>query len=217
MARRHYDVFDNIDGVELAHDVSAQVAAELVGLLSVGSIASSATWPSTDRSTWATCRRIGRYGGLKAHHENQQEEAVFGMTKKKVEMAVRDPKTKKSVVDEVEVEVVTVTIRNRDLRQRGGHVYTSLVSGMTVFKPGEVKTLEISEDEVAEIKRHRNGAWELVTAAPTPEAFADTDEEDYSEPTSSQASRAAAEVDAMVADDDVAPQRRERVQRRRLR
>ena len=33
MARRHrYDVFDNVDGIELAHDVSAAVAAELVGL-----------------------------------------------------------------------------------------------------------------------------------------------------------------------------------------
>jgi hypothetical protein len=135
------------------------------------------------------------------------------MTTKKVEMAVRDPKSKQLVVDEVEVECVTVNIRNRDLRQRGGHVYTSLVSDMTFFKPGEVKTLEISADEVAEIKRHKNGAWELVATPPTP---TDTDEEEY-EPTSSEASRAAAEVDAMVADDDVAPQRRERVQRRRLR
>jgi hypothetical protein len=60
------------------------------------------------------------------------------MTTKKVEMAVKDPKSKKLTVEEVEVEVFTVNIRNRDLRQRGGHVYTSLVSDMTFFKPGEV-------------------------------------------------------------------------------
>jgi hypothetical protein len=53
----------------------------------------------------------------------------------------------------------------------------------------------------------------LTTDAPT--ALAD-DDANY-EPTSSEASRAAAEVDAMVADDDAAPVRRERVQRRRVR
>jgi hypothetical protein len=108
-------------------------------------------------------------------------------------MAVKDPKTKKLVVDEVEIEVVTVNIRNRDLRQRGGHVYTSLVAdSMTFFKPGEVKTLQISADEVAEIRRHRNGAWELVA---TPPAATDTDEEEY-EPTSSEASMMAAAAEA---------------------
>ena len=117
------------------------------------------------------------------------------MRTKKVEMAVKDPKTTKLVVDEVEVEVVTVNIRNRDLRQRGGHVYTSLVSDMTYFKPGEVKTLQISADEVAEIKRHKNGAWELTSAAPTPEARADDDEE-MPELTSSEASMLAAEAEA---------------------
>jgi hypothetical protein len=86
-------------------------------------------------------------------------------------------------------------IRNRDLRQRGGHVYTSLVSDMTYFKPGEVKTLQISADEVAEIKRHKNGAWELTSAAPTPEARADDDEE-MPELTSSEASMLAAEAEA---------------------
>jgi hypothetical protein len=85
------------------------------------------------------------------------------MATKRVEMAVKDPKTKKLVVDEVEIEVVTVNIRNRDLRQRGGHVYTSLVSGMTYFKPDEVKTLEISADEVAEIKRHKLGTGDCRT------------------------------------------------------
>jgi hypothetical protein len=135
------------------------------------------------------------------------------MTKKRVEMAVRDAKTKQLVVDEVEVEVVTVNVRNRDLRQRGGHVYTSLVSDMTFFKPGQVKTLQISEAEAAEIKRRRNGPWELTTDAPT--ALADDD--DDREPTSSEASTAAAEVEAMVGDDAVAPATRERVQRRRLR
>jgi hypothetical protein len=84
------------------------------------------------------------------------------MRTKKVEMAVRDPKTKKSVVDEVEVQVVTVNVRNRDLRQRGGHVYTSLVSDMT---------LQISDTEAAEIKRRRNGAWELVTTALRPHSL----------------------------------------------
>jgi hypothetical protein len=131
------------------------------------------------------------------------------MTTKRVEMAVRDPKTKKLVVDEVEVQIVTVNLRNRDLRQRGGHVYTSVVSDMTFFKPGEVKSLEISENEVAEIKRHPNGAWELVTSSPSVTA----DDDDVRDLTSSEASRAAAE--AAVADDAIAPVRRERVQRRR--
>jgi hypothetical protein len=124
------------------------------------------------------------------------------MRTKKVEMAVRDPKTKKSVVDEVEVQVVTVNVRNRDLRQRGGHVYTSLVSDMT---------LQISDTEAAEIKRRRNGAWELVTTAPTALA----DDEEAPEATSSQASAASAAAEALL-DDDVTPTKRvPRVQRRR--
>jgi hypothetical protein len=132
------------------------------------------------------------------------------MPTKLVEMAVRDPKTKKLIVDEVEVEVVTVNVRNRDLRRRGGHVYTSVVSDMTFFKPGEVKTLEISADEVAEIKRHRNGPWEIVAAAPTARA---DDDDDIREPTSSEASLAAAEAaEAELLD---TPPRVERVRRRR--
>jgi hypothetical protein len=146
------------------------------------------------------------------------------MPTKKVEMAVRDPKTKKLVVDEVEVQTVTVNVRNRDLRRSGGgHVFNDVICGEVKFKPGEIKTLEISEAEVAEIKRRRNGAWELTTAAPTPPALVD-DDEDIREPTSSEASlmAAAAEeqaagelLDATVADDDGTPAKREqRVQRR---
>jgi hypothetical protein len=149
------------------------------------------------------------------------KEVFWTMATKKVEMAVRDPKTKKLVVDEVEVQTVTVNVRNRDLRRSGGHVFNSIICGEVKFKPGEIKTLEISEAEVAEIKSRRNGAWELTTAAPTPPALVD-DDEDIREPTSSEASlmAAAAEeqaagelLDATVADDDGTPAKRERVQR----
>jgi hypothetical protein len=116
------------------------------------------------------------------------------------------------VVDEVEVQIVRVNLRNRDLRQRGGHVYTSVVSDMTFFKPGEVKSLEISENEVAEIKRHRNGAWELVTAAPSVTA-ADDDVEDMHESTSSEASAVAAAAEQAEAELLDPPPRIERVQR----
>jgi hypothetical protein len=51
MARSHrYDVFDKVDGVELAHDVSAATAAELVGL--------SGKW--VDRLE----RHVAEYGSL---------------------------------------------------------------------------------------------------------------------------------------------------------
>ena len=53
-----------------------------------------------------------------------------------------------------EVEIVRVNIRNRDPRS-GGHVFNSVICGEVKFKPGEVKTLEISEPEAAEIKRNR--------------------------------------------------------------
>ena len=80
-----------------------------------------------------------------------------------------------------------------------------------MFKPGEVKTLEISEAQVAEIKRDRNGAWELTSAAPTP-ALADDDDEEAREPTSSEASAMAAAAEAEPLD----AQPRARVQRRKL-
>jgi hypothetical protein len=51
MARSHrYDVFDNVDGVVMAHDVSAATAAELVGL--------PANW--VDRLE----RHVAEYGSL---------------------------------------------------------------------------------------------------------------------------------------------------------
>jgi hypothetical protein len=111
------------------------------------------------------------------------------MATKLVEMAVRDPKTKKLVVDEVEVKGVRVNIRNRD-RRSGGHVLNDVMLDEGVlFRPGQVKTLEVSEALVAEIKRRRNGAWELTTAAPTPAALVDDEEnDDIREPTSSEAS-----------------------------
>jgi hypothetical protein len=119
------------------------------------------------------------------------------------------------VVDEVEVEVVTVNIRNRDLRQRGGHVFNDMALPNGVyFKPGEIKTLEISEVEATKLKQRKDATWELTT---TPPALAD-DEEEASEPTSSEASLAAAEAEAEAAEAeaeliDESPQR---VQRRRL-
>src|SRR5262245_27847942 len=107
------------------------------------------------------------------------------MTTKRVEMAVRDPNTKKLVVDEVEVETVTVHVRNCD-RRSGGHIFNDVVLPEGVFfRPGETKTLEISEAAAAEIKRRRNGVWEITTDAPNAAALADQTEDD--EPTSSEA------------------------------
>jgi hypothetical protein len=140
------------------------------------------------------------------------------MTTKKVEMAIRDPRTRQLVVDEVEVEVVRVNVRNRDLRRTGGHVLNIIICGEVYFKPGDVKTLELSKDEVAEIKRRRNGAWEITTAAPTAATLADDEaeaaDEDIREPTSSEASALAAAAEAAAAEAEVAEPR---VQRRRLR
>jgi hypothetical protein len=136
------------------------------------------------------------------------------MTTKLVEMAVRDPKTKKLIVDEVEVKGVTVNIRNRD-RRSGGHVLNDVMLDEGVyFRPGEVKTLKISEAMVAEIKRHRNGPWELTTAAPTPPPQAD-DEEDVEayEPTSSEASAMAAAAEQAEQELLDPPPRVERVPR----
>jgi hypothetical protein len=118
------------------------------------------------------------------------------MATKKVEMAVRDPKTRQLVVDEVEVQTVRVNIRNRDLRRTGGHVFNDVALPEGVFfRPGEVKALEISEAEAARLKERKNAAFELTTAAPTPPALAEDDEEAH-EPTSSEASLAAAEAEA---------------------
>jgi hypothetical protein len=95
------------------------------------------------------------------------------MATKQVEMAVRDPKTKKLVVDEVEVQIVRVNVRNRDPRS-GGHVFNDVISGPVYFKPGEVKTLEISEAEAIKLKQRKDATWELTTAPP---ALAEDDEE----------------------------------------
>ena len=135
------------------------------------------------------------------------------MTTKRVEMAVRDPKTKKLLVDEVEVKGVTVNIRNRD-RRSGGHVLNDVMLEEGVyFRPGEVKTLQISEAMVAEIKRHRNGPWELTTAAPTPPAPADDEDDEVYEPTSSEASAMAAAAEQAEQELLDPPPRVERVAR----
>jgi hypothetical protein len=117
------------------------------------------------------------------------------MATKQVEMAVRDPKTKKLVVDEVEVQIVRVNVRNRD-RRSGGHVFNDVISGPVYFKPGEVKTLEISKTEAIKLKERKNATFELTTAAPTLPALAEDDEEEASEPTSSAASMMAEAAEA---------------------
>jgi hypothetical protein len=134
------------------------------------------------------------------------------MATKQVEMAVRDPKTKKLVVDEVEVQIVRVNVRNRD-RRSGGHVFNDVALPDGVyFKPGEIKTLEISEAEAIRLKQRKDATWELTTAPP---ALAEDDEEAH-EPTSSEASMAAAaEAELLDADDAGTPAKRERVQRKR--
>jgi len=141
------------------------------------------------------------------------------MATKTVEMAVRNPQTKQLIVDEVEVQTVTVNVRNRDLHRTGGHVFNDVALPDGVyFRPGDVKALEISEAEATRLKQRRDPVWELTNAAPTPPPPADDEaDEDIREPTSSEASAMAAAAEAAAAELIDDPPRIERVQRRRLR
>lgn len=91
-----------------------------------------------------------------------------------VEMAVRDPKTGKLDKRIEEVAVVRISIRNRD-RRPAGRTFNDVISGEVKFRPGEVKTLEVSAAMAAELRARKDRSWELTTA--TPSTSADDDEE----------------------------------------
>jgi hypothetical protein len=91
---------------------------------------------------------------------------------KLVEMSVRDEKTNALKVEMVEVKSVTVNIRNNDRRsvRRG---YSDVIAGVAMFRPGEVKQLEVSEAAVEELKQAKaklgkNAIFELTNEEPTP-------------------------------------------------
>jgi hypothetical protein len=134
------------------------------------------------------------------------------MTTKKVKMAEDDPATGKRVVRDVEVEIVRVNIRNCDLQRTGGRGFTDVALGDVVvkFKPGEVKTLVISETMATRIKRREQPGFELVNTPPT--SAVQADDADDREPTSSEASAMAAEQHH-VSSDDAPVERVQRVRR----
>lgn len=81
---------------------------------------------------------------------------------KNVEIAVRDPANAQRFITEMkDIEVVTVNVRLHDT-VLAGRVFNDLVCGGVFFKPGEVKSLEISAPEAARIRARRDGPWELV-------------------------------------------------------
>lgn len=121
------------------------------------------------------------------------------MATKTVEMATRDPANAQRFVSEmVEVEIVRVNIRNRDRYARNGRTFSDVICGEVKFKPGEVKTLEISQALATELRNRRDPTWELTTAPSTP---ADDEEEEASE----EASEEVDTTEEQPADDDGAP------------
>jgi hypothetical protein len=156
------------------------------------------------------------------------------MITKHVDMAKRDEKTRFMVLESVEIRGVEVNIRNR-CPDRGGRAFNDvMLDKPVVFRPGEVKTLVISEAEADKLREQNKlewqlkrqtkrwvepETWQLTTDPPT-----STDDENTAEPTSSEASEmvAAAEpqqqekpqeqekgilTDMTVADDDGTPAR----------
>lgn len=95
------------------------------------------------------------------------------MATKLVEMAKRDPANAQRFVSEgVEVQIVKASIRNRD-RRPAGRILNDVISGQVKFRPGQVKTLEISEALATELKSRKDPSWELV-----PRKGGDDDEEE---------------------------------------
>jgi hypothetical protein len=94
------------------------------------------------------------------------------MATKTVEMAKRDPANAQRFVSEAtEVEVIKVSIRNRD-RRPAGRILNDVISGQVKFRPGQVKTLEVSQALATELKARKDPSWELV-----PRKGGDDDEE----------------------------------------
>lgn len=122
------------------------------------------------------------------------------MTTKLVEMAVHDQKTKRLATQPVEVQTVKVNIKNRD-RYAAGRVFTDVCLDAPVpFKPGQVKTLEISAALATDLKKRRDRVWELTSASPSP-----LDDEDDAEEL---------EAEEEQPEDDDEPVKPKRVQRR---
>jgi hypothetical protein len=116
------------------------------------------------------------------------------MATKLVEMAVHDPQTKKLITQMTEVPTVVVNIRNKD-RYAAGRVFTDVcLDNGVLFKPGAVKTLEISQALATELKKRRDPAWELTTASPSPP----DDDDDDAEALEQEVEASAEEVDATV-------------------
>jgi hypothetical protein len=93
------------------------------------------------------------------------------MAIKQVEMAVRDPANAQRFVTEMtEVQTVRVNVRNADSYYRRGRSLSDVISGAVHFRPGEVKTLEISEALATKIRRHEEPPWQLTSDPPTPPA-----------------------------------------------
>ena len=97
------------------------------------------------------------------------------MPTKTVDMAVRDPaNAQRFVTESTPVQVVKVSIRNRDKRP-AGRVLNDIISGQIPFRAGQVKTLEVSAAFAAELKARKDPSWELVR---TPSTFEDDAEGD---------------------------------------
>ena len=94
------------------------------------------------------------------------------MPTKTVDMAKRDPANAQRSSGEYP-SVVKVSIRNRD-RRPAGRSFNDVISGQVKFRPGQVKTLEVSAAFAAELKARKDPSWELVR---TPSTFHDDDEE----------------------------------------
>ena len=84
---------------------------------------------------------------------------------KSVEMAKPDPANATRFVTEMkDVEVVRINVRLRDTVV-AGRVFTDVACGGVFFKPGEVKSLEITAVEATRIRNRREGPWEIVPAS----------------------------------------------------
>ena len=90
---------------------------------------------------------------------------------KLVDMAVVDDIINALQVRKVPIESVMVNIRNHDFKARNGRMFNDVISGPVLFRPGEVKRLEVSTAVVAELRAYklarRRGAFELTHESPT--------------------------------------------------
>lgn len=111
--------------------------------------------------------RGNRAGDAHPFIKNGKEDCMS----KLVDMAVVDDTTDALQVRKVPIESVTVNIRNHDFKARKGRMFNDVISGPVLFRPGEVKRLEVSTAVVAELKAYklarRRGAFEVTHESPT--------------------------------------------------